>query len=619
MNTDVVHDDPASVPAGTPADTGLSFNPDQLFGLYREHRYEALADELLRLLTAFAGQVFTTLDANTSHFVNVLCKQFLYLFTQPDFVVDAARMRRFVILNPAIANLVAMSAFRTTDPWLELLLKQQNNLPKVLALYNPYCSTRIPRVALFDTDAEAASRWYMSVWQNYYTAPADERGFAWLGEHAADVDQRLNPIIALTTYPYFGATYVAPDHDHRVKQAINTGLQAWVSLHATIDNRPDPRKIAVLTGKWWDNHPVYRCMRGFLERLARDHELTLFHLGPIETPPDGSLFAGGVHHYQSNVSATDFSLFTPNSFGLALFPDIGMTTESVVLSNLRIAPIQVCGYGHPVSTRGALIDYWLGGRAVESIADAEANYSERLVLIAGAGVAPLRPDYTPRDIEPPADRIVIGCPWIAFKINPPLLALLERVMARAVGRVQFRMLPAIARHANGLLAFRRTLADRLGADNVIIDDQLPYADYMQVLEGCHFCLDSWPFGGYATVTDGLWLHKPVLSIEGHKFYNRAGAHLLRSVGLDELVVHSTDAFVDTAVRLVDDSAWRESLAARLRATDLEQALFGLDHADAFCHAIDYLLDNHPRLAAEGNRDPIVIDADDNPPRPAPSR
>ena len=585
----------------------LSFTPGHLLALYRDRRHAALADELLRVLNHFEVNTLTEVDATTQHFVNAVCKHFLYLFTQPDFVVDRARMQRFILLNAVIANLVSISDFRTTDPWLALLIGQPNNLLKVLALYNPYCHTRIPRATLFEGDAAAASCWYMSVWRTYSTAMVDRRGHGWLREHANEVDARFDPGVELIACPFFGVTYVDPDGDQRLKRVINRSLQSLARSHEPVVNHPDPRKIAVLTGKWFDGHSVYRCLRGFIDRLARDHELTLFHLGPRGPAVDETSFEGRVHHYGLAPSAVDFSPFTPNEFALALFPDIGMTTESIVLANLRIAPIQVCAYGHPVSTHGSQIDYWLGGRAVEGVEHSQANYSERLVLIPGAGVAPLRPNYAPVGVEPPTDRIVIGCSWAGFKTNAPLVDLLVTVAARASRPVQFRMLPAVAWQSSGLVPFRRALARRLGAEHVIVDDQLPYADYMQVLEGCHFCLDSWPFGGYATVTDGLWLHKPVLSIEGHKFYNRAGAHLLRSVGLDELVVHSTDAFVDTAVRLVDDSAWRESLAARLRATDLEQALFGIDHADAFCRAIDYLLDNHPRLAAEGNRDPIVID------------
>ena len=180
------------------------------------------------------------------------------------------------------------------------------------------------------------------------------------------------------------------------------------------------------------------------------------------------MFAGGVKRFKLETETPDFSVFSPNDFSLAFYPDIGMSVESVLLANVRIAPIQVCGYGHPVSTHGSKIDYWLGGQAVESVEHATTNYSEHLVLIPGAGVAPLKPDYEPAGETLAVDRIVIGCPWYAQKTNAPLLDLLGRVIARVSAPVHFRIFPGGATGANGLIPFRETVSGRLGADNVTV-------------------------------------------------------------------------------------------------------------------------------------------------------
>ena len=591
------------------APSALSFNPGQLLDLYSSGQHEKLADELLRVLDHFRTVQYSGLAADARYAVNAFCKHFLYLITQQDFVVDRARMMRFIALNHVIANVVAMSAFRTTDAWLAILLAQQQNFLKVLALYNPRCTTRIDRAALFRTDAAAASAWYFSFYQNYKTCPADENAFAHLREHleySDGITHQLDLSVHLAHEAYFSATYIDPNRDFVIKRHVNRILQAWQPLQAPIVNKPDRRKIAVLTSMWFRRHSVYRCMHSFLTRLAEDYELTLFHLGADNTEIDDSLFKGGVRRFKLT-QTPDLSVFTPNDFALAFYPDIGMSVESVMLANVRIAPVQVCGYGHPVSTHGSKIDYWLGGQDVETVEAAERNYSERLVLIPGAGVAPLRPSAPKTGATPPADEIVIGCSWYAQKTNSPLLSLVERVLARVTRKVRFVMFPGGAPQANALLPFRETLARRLGAEHVSVHPNLPYERYMAELEACHFCLDPWPFGGYATVTDALWVGRPVVSIKGDRFFNRAGAHLLEAVGLDELVVESPDDYVDVTVKLVEDPDWLASLTAKLAAVDLDEAIFSEDSAGAFTRALSHLIDNHERLAASGDRSPILID------------
>ncbi len=587
---------------------GAPFRPERLETLYHESRHEQLADEFLVLLERFDRLDLAGFGRDGPRVIDVFCKHFLHLFTQPAFTLDRQRGLRFVTFNHVIANLVALSSFRTTDAWLPLLLAQQGNFFKLLTLYNARCTTRIPHGPLFDIDADTASVWYFCFFQNYRTVLAEEQALAHMRQHMRSVDPRLEVPVVVANKACFGVTYMDPDHDHLLKRHVNARLQAWEPCRVPIVNRPDPRRIAVLSAYWFAGHSVHRCMHAFVERLACDYELTLVQLGPNRPDIDRGPFAGGVIRCQVDNRPPDLSMFTPNDFALAFYPDIGMSVESVVLSNLRIAPIQLCGYGHPVSTHGSRIDYWLGGRDVEDADHAARNYSERLVLIPGAGVAPLRPDYRPGKVAPSTDdRILVGCPWIAHKTNADLLALLAEILARAGRPVTFHVFSGLSTRVLELGPFKAALLRQLGAEQVHVHAFSDYQTYMQALEACHFCLDSWPFGGYATVIDALWLRKPVITVEGHRFFNRSAAHLLRTVGLDELVAGSPQAFVELALTLIGQPERLRHLKRRLAAVDLERTLFAEEHADAFRRAIGYLLENHERLAADTERTPIVIE------------
>jgi predicted O-linked N-acetylglucosamine transferase (SPINDLY family) len=135
---------------------------------------------------------------------------------------------------------------------------------------------------------------------------------------------------------------------------------------------------------------------------------------------------------------------------------------------------------------------------------------------------------------------------------------------------------------------------------------LGYADYMGFMEEGDLTLDSYHFGGCNTVADSLFVRRPMVVWQGDKWYNRIGGAMLRRVGLDELVCDSEEEYLKTALRLVHADPWREELAARLAAADLDGTVFSDADAPSFRRAIEFLIANHDRLKGEPGRKPIRI-------------
>jgi hypothetical protein len=583
----------------------IDFKLPEITKSFRARRF----DELGRLFLEVLGQVQRRGDlpreAGTRRELDLFVKYFVFSFTEEDFAPSDEQMAQFIALNTVIADVVAASSFRSTDAFIEILKLQTRNFAKLLTLYSARNTVTLDRRVLFDTEADLASQWYFGFWENHKTCCAGERTLQNLREHLQFFDRRMKAVNGYVHHTYFGSTYVDCDGDQTIKRYINACFRNWGPAHFPIENRPDRRRVAVITAKWVPNHPVYRCTHSFVEALAAEFDLTLLHLGPDRSDLDTSLFKE-VRRFQLG-SPTNFSPLTPNDWGVAYYPDIGMNIESIFLSNLRLAPIQICGYGHPVSTYGSLIDYWLGGREIESVADYERNYSERLVLVPGTGVARYRPEYRRQGLSTKGEVVLVNCPWTAQKINYPLLARLRRILERSKRRIQFRFYAGVALSGTAFAPMMRELCDLLGRDNVDLFGALPYRKYMESMEEGAFCLDSFPFGGYATAIDALCLGKPMVTQEGTKFYNRCAASLLRRVELHELIAPSCEAYEDLALRLVHDDPYRDELRARLAAVDLERSVFSRDDARSVVKAFRYLVENHDRLRADGDRRPILID------------
>ena len=573
---------------------------------YLAGRYDDLSETFLRLLGEVLERGTDRYTAASPDFIDLLLQNLFYFFTRADYVISDKYANRFITQTVAIGNLAAASSFGTTDPQVRMLMKQAGNLIKLLTLLSPRNTVPIDRRKIFDADPQYASRWYSVC---YFATKLREVTQANLREHAAYVDERYEPGPAVAGLGYFHITYIAPDLQRPLRRKINSVVRRQVR-DIRIVNTPRRNSVAVATGKWYPDNVVYRSLYPLVAPLADDYDLTLINFDPSRSDLDTGLFSR-VHHVsmkdRQSMQAAMQAAVGRNDFQLVFFADVGMTRESIYMSNLRIAPIQATGYGHPVSGFGTEVDYFIGGADVEVASLAAENYDERLVLIPGIGAAPVHPTYERTDRYRPNDPVVANCPWTPQKISYELLSALREAADRSRRKVLFRIFAGTAlEDTGGLQAFMRELTEVLGPDAVQVARKIPADPYMAEMEKGDFSLDAYPFGGYNTIIDSLYLGKPVVTWEGDKFYNRCASALLRKVALEELIATCRDDYVHKIVRLIDDDAYRDSLQRRIAEMDLDGQILQSAERGYFKKAIDFLIANHDRLTVEGAREPIFI-------------
>jgi hypothetical protein len=506
-------------------------------------------------------------------------------------------------MNPVIAEVVAMSGFRTTDPCLEILKNQPANFVKLLTLCSARNGVALDRQVLVDANAWLATAWFNLFAAAYRSGLVCEDAAQRLAAHLRFVDPRLS-CLPESCDIFFGSTYVDGDVDRTAKSAINAAVRRQFGA-IPIRSNPRPRRMAVISGNWFPQHPVYRNYHAYLAAL-RDYHLTLICVGPPCPEMDTALFQE-VKHVRLIEGRLNLDSVADNDFQVAYFTDVGLTPESVILANLRLAPIQVAALGHSVSTWGAQIDYFLSGADVEIPEHPERNYSERLVLLPGCGVIHNRPDYSPRFPEPVSSEFIINCPWASPKVNYRFLSTLQDLIRRASRPVKLRLFSGfgLVSH-NGFVNFERELLKVLGKGTVEVIPFRSYTDYMRLMEEGQFSLDSYHFGGCNTVVDSLWVARPIVTWQGDKWYNRIGSQLVRMAGVPDLAATSEDEYLNIALRLIADDAWRTELQQRLRSTDFDQSLFGTADAKHFHQAIDFLIAQHDRLPRGSDRAAIRI-------------
>ena len=580
----------------------------RLYQLFLQGKSEQVCDNIIKVLNHYEQNNYTSLNKEAVAKVNDFVSVVLALFVNPNFTLaDDLRSMRMLAKAHIFANLVRISTYGSTDAALSHILGQSGNFLKILFLYKSLKKVHVPVAPLFDAHPKYASLWYFT-----YILPSigqvQKHVYENLIRHIAEIDERYTLFDQRLTPLYFACTYLndGPGGDSRVKKILN-GVAQRLTKHVEIKNKPKRDSIAIITSKWFENSAVHKSSAPLIERLRKNYRLTLIHVGQnvpktlITEPFDEVRYIAFDKNGTLPVEKLD-----NNDFQLAYFPDVGMNDESVWLSNLRIAPIQVTNYGHPVSTHGSKVDYFVVGSESEDLLGLEDNYSERTVVIPGIGAHPTWPNYEAKFPPKEGDTVIINCAWGPDKYNYPMMQRMKQIVEGSKRHVEFHLFCSQGVHRyQGYMPFVNELKQALG-NSVVVHADKEYFAYMEAMEKADFALNSFPFGGYNTVVESLYLRKPVITLEGNMFYNKCASCLLEKVGLDKLITHSWGDFVETTIKLINNPRLVKQYQDHLSSIDLKAVLFDTDEPARFEEAIEYLIDNDEKLKAENSRKPILI-------------
>lgn len=564
--------------------------------------YETICRGIVDVLDYFQRVQFQAFSARARHQLNEFVSAVFTIFSDSDFTIPQNWVVPLLSRAHLFANVVALSNYETTDAVLRQISSQPGCFTRLLFLYTARNSIEVPPNTFFDINDKLASLWH-------FTYPLPSVGCCTplleknLRGHYLNADPRYRPFDHRVAIPYFYSTYFAGREraDRTIKQRINTACQDTLAAAGVrVDNNPQPDSIAIVTSKWFPNSAVHKSCGPLVSQLREKYRLTLIHAGggePSQFAKDTFADIRRVYFFQDKQGRHNLHLdpVLSNDFQLVYYPDIGMTDESIWLSNLRLAPIQATSYGHPVSTFGSLVDYFIVGEDVEVREDFEKNYSEVPVVIPGDACTPTWPNYHRKNLPKKSERTVVNCVWGPEKYNHTLLTWLKEVADAS--SCEFAIFPGpSARRYNAYLPFVAEVRQVLG-DRATIHADKEYLDYMEEAEYGDFSINSYPFGGYNTVVESLYLGKPVVTLEGDRFYNRVASYLLRQVGLEHLIAETPRQFVTLCSLMASDPGFLAAQKEILAAADLKATLFKGTDPNIFVEAIDYLIENHSNLQA----------------------
>ncbi len=261
-----------------------------------------------------------------------------------------------------------------------------------------------------------------------------------------------------------------------------------------------------------------------------------------------------------------------DNLDILVYPELGMHADTFTLAGLRLAPVQVSGWGHPTTPGLPAIDWYFSCEAMEP-AGAQGHYSEKLGLLPGLGTRYAMPTTTHaatrKDFGLPEDRTLYLVPQSLFKIHPDNDDLIARVLAQDPNGIAVLFAanhdPVTQAFGQRLgIAFRRHQLD-LQARAIFVAPDLPHASYLRLNQLCDVMLDTLHWSGGNTSLDAFASGLPVVTMPGELMRGRQSMAMLGTLGIPELVVKDVDRYVETAVRVGKDRDERRALSERIAA------------------------------------------------------
>lgn len=551
-------------------------------------------DSIINYLLFFEGHHYKSFGAQAISSMNDFGNAVYAALADEVFKPNIQQATKLIQVGHLFQHLMAVCAHKNNDTNIKSLLLQQGNLPKILFLLNPRCEFQIDQNKLFDADPFLTSIWYNTYMLSIGTPTKTTQKNVY--RHLKCMNEKWTPPHHCLTGVYFTSTYHAPDTAKRVKGIINKGVKE--KGLPIFNNTPDPNSIAIVTNKWHRNHAVYKSASPLVEQLVGKYKLTLVWTGREDNMPKTAVtdyFDKVVNcYFQSNGSLTIPDELKNNDFQMVYFPDIGMSDESIWLSNCRVAPIQAMGYGHPeTSGDNSEIDYFIGGDIEKNAAD---QYSETMVFLPGLAQEPAWPTAE-RKYNYKDDGIVrVNCVWGPDKYNRTLLDVLAEINrcvwdSNPDSNHEFHLFasPGINRYA-AVPAFLNEIFSFL--PNAELHSEQEYYDYMENAEMHDFTLNSFPFGCYNVLIESLYLGLPFLTMVGDRFYNRAGMWINDQISMFENNFSSMRGLVNKAVQLITCPSELKRQRHFLTGVDLRSKLFTLK-GNKFLDAVEYIIENHP--------------------------
>ena len=561
---------------------------------------ESLNGSMGSLDGVLTSQVPTNLGAEEreAYVITRLAAAISCLFADPDFNLSDTGYAKLISSQRWLSLIFAASVFRNADHILRLFnvngagsaqfAVDPRSIPKICLLFSTESELPLDLDAMWSADPRlAACLAFVLISPRFLASRAAhskrEVLLTWLPQKLESVTDLDHLPLGILHDVYMHCSYADLAARHDVKRPINRLIRQKLEQQSILDidlhdyrpglTRGKPVMLVVL--EWFtSNHSIYRTHSRTL--IGARQYFHVVGVGSANCVDDAGkqvfdeFVAVDFEHAFCDLPAIR-ALAQQRRPAVLYMPSVGMFPATLFMTNVRFAPLQVVGCGHPATTHATCVD--LVAVEEDYIGD-PACFSEPLLRLPRNGM-PYRPSSTRVDLIPlirdRPDRVRIAVAASTMKLNPKFLEACRMISVHAKVPVQFQFMLGACQGLVYIQA-RNLIAEYL--PYAVVHAHQPYESYMKALSQCDLYINPFPFGNTNGIVDTALLGMVGVCKTGPEVFEHIDEGLFRRLGFpEELIARSVAQYVAAAVKLIEQHAWRNGLRNDLLARDTVKTLF----------------------------------------------
>jgi hypothetical protein len=598
----------------TPETIIMDFQLEKFECLAYSRQYETAMQELLKLLQMldsgygsfnenFSSITIQAMQVNADlvdlHLLTRIAAAVTALFSDPEFHLSEIGFIQVIQYHRWLSLLFAVSPFRNADhiirsfnqngPFSSPLQVDNQNLPKFCLLYSLESEIDIDLDAFWQSNKLLAANLYLVLMSSRFISSPEahakrETLLRWLPDHLLELGTIDQLPVGIFHDVYMHCSYSGYAGKHNVKAAINQLLRhklESLGLHDRIVPAKLPatgKPIMLVALEWfYSTHSVYRVLAKAIRKARDQFYLIGFGDSSITDDLGRAVFdefiepSGGgdipvlIHQLMQLCEERNVQIF--------YMPSVGMSLYTMFLANLRFAPVQVTTLGHSASTFAPQMDYFV---IDEDFVGDEACFSEQ-VIKTPKDAFPFTPftqniDIPQAPLRETPDVIEIAMVASTMKLNPDFLHTCRQIAEQSTTPVHFQFFIGAARGLVGLQV--KQVVERYLGNYVTVNQQQGYATYLQQIAGCDLYINPFPFGNMNGIVDLLSVGLVGVCKSGNEPHEHIDQGLFERLGIpDWLVTHSTEEYINAALRLINNHQERLAIRTSLDGRVAIQRLF----------------------------------------------
>lgn len=591
-------------------------------------KYEEAISTLCNILEHIEGFGFDlmpddgVLDVDPVHRASMLTRfvgAITSLIADPSFRLSEPLFLRLLACKRTLVSLFAATSFETMDHLMSLAgepneqgqfdIRGDSAFYKLMLASSIYSPPEIVKNTLETVPKHLKLPYWLSLLdtESVLSAEADSLRNDLLGQAQSLVKSPLPQTFLwkLASLWMLVSYFTSPDK-HEAKKYLNEMLKAFLnksgvnvpSLSARRDLQEKPT-ILVLSERFTSTHAMYRCYGPSIAQLKSRFKTVLVAREGTYDAKSSELFDEVVCLGTDEPVKKIVGKIIKSSPDVIFYPSLGMESWAIMLSTLRLAPIQLMTLGHPATSHSDAMDYVL----IEELSLGDQDCFSETVLVKDEGAM-----FSPRDeeelpkpcIRENPELIRIAIPAVMYKLNSQFIQSCRRIAERTRRKVEFNFFP----NKSGIkLDFTKQMIWRYLPD-AKIHPSTSYSEYMELLGSCDIHLSTFPFGLTNGIVDSSLCALPMVALDGPEVHSHADVGYQRKLQLEDwLSAKTTEEFEDSAVRLIEDDELRVSISRALIDVNPRKVFFASEHPDAdkLVNLMHWIYRNHERLSEDGRK------------------